>query len=256
MKKLITLFTFISSFLQAQFYEVSFDVQVQTHYNEKGLKWFDEWEEDPKDRQILIELNRNPPVENYKFIFDVNFSSSTHEARINNSQTEQNIFVSKFPPTFGKNAFIDYKENKFWSETDVYGDKYLAYDSIYKVDFVDTGKTKEIAGFQVKEAVGKQGKFNIIAWYAPKIAYDYSPDIFYGTNGLILELHYKYEVDDEGEILVSWKSTKIKPLKKNSKLVKPTKGKVVKFIELNAVWEEANDKRNALYNNNDGVDKK
>ncbi|SHL53095.1 GLPGLI family protein [Chishuiella changwenlii] len=256
MKKIILLFILVSSFMQAQFYEVSFDVQVQTHYNEKGLKWFEEWEEDPKDRQILIELNKNPPVENYKFIFDENFSSSTHETRINNSQTEQNIFVSKFAPTFGKNAFIDYKENKFWANTDVYDDKYLAYDSIYKVNFQDTGKTKEILGIKVKEAVAKQGKYDLIAWYAPSIKYNYSPDIFYGTNGLILELHYKFEVEDEGEVLVSWKSSKIKPLKKNSKLVKPTKGKVVKFSELNAVWEEANNKLNALYNDNDGVDKK
>lgn len=255
MKKIFTLFVLTTSFIQAQFYEIDYDVQVQTHYNEKGLKWFEEWESNPKDRQIIIEQNMNPPIESYKLIFNDKFSFSNHQVRVNNSQTEQSISVNKFAPTFGRKAFMDYQDNKFWSETDIYGDKYLAYDSIYKVDFVDTGKTKEIAGFKVKEAVGKQGKYNIIAWYAPNIAYDYSPDIFYGTKGLILELHYKF-VMDEGEIITSWKATKVKPLKKSSKLEKPTKGKVVEYGKLDAVYQEANDKRNALYNNDDGVDKK
>ena len=60
---------------------------------------------------------------------------------------------------------------------------------------------------------------------------------------------------DEGEILVSWKATKIKNLNKSLKLVKPTKGIIVKFSELDKVFEEANNKRNELYNE-EGIDKK
>ena len=255
MKKLLTLIIIISSFANAQFYEIEYEMHVQTHYTEKGLKWFEEWEEDPKDRQIIIDLNMNPPIENYQFVFNENFSSSNLIRKVDNSQDDQTIFVNKTAPTFGENAFIDYKENKFWAQIDVYGDKYLAYDSVHKVNFEDTGKTKEILGKQVKEAVGKIGKYDLIAWYAPSIDYKFSPDIFYGTNGLILELHYKYKMGDEGEILVSWKATKIKNLNKSLKLVKPTKGIIVKFSELDKVFEEANNKRNELYNE-EGIDKK
>lgn len=255
MRKLIALIILISSFANAQFYEIEYEMHVQTHYTEKGLKWFEEWEEDPKDRQIIIDMNMNPPIENYKFVFNENFSFSNHIAKVDNTQEEQHIFVNKTAPTFGKNAFIDYKENKFWTQIDVYGDKYLAYDSIHKISFVDTGKTKEILGKQVKEAVGKIGKYDLIAWYAPSINNNSSPDIFYGTNGLILELHYKYKMGDEGEILVSWKATKIKDLNKSLKLVKPIKGKLVKYSEIDKIYEEANNKRNAMYNQ-EGVDKK
>lgn len=255
MKKILPLFTLISSVMQAQFYEINYDVNVQTHYNEKGLKWFEDWEEDPNDRKIVIEQNMNPPTEGYKFIFNENFSSSRHEAKVNNSQTDQYIFVTKLAPTFGKNIFSDYKENKFWSDMNVYDEKYLAYDSIFKIDFTDTGKTKEIAGFKVNEATAKHGKYNIIAWYAPSIPYNFSPDIFYGAKGLILELHYKYETE-EGEILTSWKAVKLKATKKAAKIQQPTKGKIAKYTEMDAIWEAANNKRNALYNNNEGVDKK
>ena len=256
MKKLIIFIVLFSSFAQAQFYEIEYEMQVQTHYTEKGLKFFEEWEKDPKDRQIIIDMNMNPPIENYKFMFNENYSSSNHIAKVNNSQEDQHISVNKTAPTFGKNAFIDYKENKFWSQIDVYGDKYLAYDSIHKISFEDTGKMKEILGIQVKEAIGKIGKYDLINWYALSINYKFSPDIFYCAKGLILELHYKYKMSDEGEILVSWKATKIKDLNKSLKLVKPNKGKLVKYTDLNKIYEEANNKRNAMYNQEESTKNK
>ena len=253
MKKLLTLIIIISSFARAQFYEIEYEMHVQTHYTEKGLKWFEEWEEDPKDRQIIIDLNMNPPIENYQFVFNENFSSSNLIRKVDNSQDDQTIFVNKTAPTFGENAFIDYKENKFWAQTDVYGDKYLSYDSVHKVNFEDTGKTKEILGKQVKEAVGKIGKYDLIAWYAPSIDYKFSPDIFYGTNGLILELHYKYMRDDI-EVMISWNAIKKKESKKapvfkiNNQLKKVSQAEFFKMIEdSNQIQREEN---------NQGIDKK
>ena len=61
MKKLLTLIILISSFAQAQFYELEYEAQVKTKLNEKGLKWFEDNVENPVERRETIEANENPP---------------------------------------------------------------------------------------------------------------------------------------------------------------------------------------------------
>ena len=46
----------------------------------------------------------NPPIENYQFVFNENYSSSNLIRKVDNSQDDQNIFVNKTAPTFGENA--------------------------------------------------------------------------------------------------------------------------------------------------------
>ncbi|MDM1546542.1 GLPGLI family protein [Empedobacter falsenii] len=149
-------------------------------------------------------------------------------------------------PEIGEKPIFNYKENLYYNETDMFtGNKLLVYDSLQKVDFVETGKTKNILGFEVKEATAKYKNYDLIAWYTSQIPYTYSPDKFYGTKGLILELHYKYMRDDI-EVMISWNAIKKKESKKapvfkiNNQLKKVSQAEFLKMIEdSNQIQREA-----------------
>ena len=82
MKKLILLILLFSTFSQAQFYEITYETNVQTFYTEKGKKVLEDWADDPKEYELLLELNMNPPKEKFKFIY--NFLFSVYKQFINN----------------------------------------------------------------------------------------------------------------------------------------------------------------------------
>ncbi|MDH1883647.1 hypothetical protein, partial [Empedobacter sp. GD03797] len=69
MKKLIALIILISSYTNAQFYEVEYETQIKVKYNEKGLDFYKEIS-DPEVRKQNIDQNENPPALDFKFIFN------------------------------------------------------------------------------------------------------------------------------------------------------------------------------------------
>ena len=66
----------------------------------------------------------------------------------------------------------------------------------------------------------------------------------------MLELHYKTR-SDESEVINSWQAIDKKKLSKEPKISIPNKGKIIKKDEVNKVWDEANERMNALYSQDD-----
>lgn len=234
-------------FLKAQFVEITYELKTQNSFNENGLKWFEDFEEDEKDRKELIELYKNPPVLEYKFLYNSKNSYSEYTPKIDNSQVASTYSITEYTPTYGQNAFFDYEEQKFYSQENVYDKKYVSYGDIYKLNLTETGNIKKVLGIEVKEIRGKIDKYDIIAWYTPTILFNYSPDIFFTDKGLILELHFKFS-DEKGEKIISWIPLKINHLKKEPKILKPNKGKLIESSNMSKIWEEVNEKMNELFN--------
>jgi len=255
MKKLFYLVILISSQIDAQFYEIYFETQVQTHYTDKGLKWFEEWEEDVNEREKTIEMNKNPPKQDFKFIYNSQFSKMEHQRKITNHQNSDEVTIFKIPMNVGFVTINDYEKKVYGFEVDVYGKKYLVKDDLKEIEFTDTGKTKELVGFEVFEAIGKFNEADVIVWYTKDIPYQYSPEIYKTTKGFILETHYKFK-NEESEIINSWIAKDIKLLKSEPKIAFLRKGIEVKAVDVDAIYDEANRKRNEMYNQESTIDKK
>ena len=250
MKKPILLILLFSTFSQAQFYEITYETNVQTFYTEKGKKVLEDWADDPKEYELLLELNMNPPKEKFKFIYNNSVSKVFYQTKLKNEQVVKEIEVKKIPSNIVGDITSDYKNNQFSYEMDVYGKKYLVKDQLIQVDLKDTGNKKDIIGFEANEAVAKLGDIDIIIWYTKEIPFNFTPDIYYTTKGFVLELHYKTR-SDESEVINSWQAIDKKKLSKEPKISIPNKGKIIKKDEVNKVWDEANERMNALYSQDD-----
>ncbi|MCA4809661.1 GLPGLI family protein [Empedobacter stercoris] len=236
MKNFLTLIIIFSSFAQAQFYEIEYEVQPQIHFTDKALENLKQYYPDQKQREEFLKTTKKIPNQFYSFNYNQTESQTQYIDKVNNSQQESQGFMG-ISPDIGANPIFNYEDNLYFNEVDMFtGNKLLVYDYLQKVDFVETGKTKNILGFEVKEATAKYKNYDLIAWYTSQIPYAYSPDKLYGTKGLILELHYKYMRDDI-EVMISWNATKKKELKKspvfkiNNKLKKVSQAEFLQMIE-------------------------
>lgn len=208
---------------------------------------------DQKQREEFLESAKKIPKQFYSFKYNETKSQTSYILRVDNTQEPSQMSMG-IRPDIGSNPIFSYKENLYYYETDMFtGNKMVIYDSLQKVNFVETRKTKNILGFGVKEAITKYKNYDLIAWYAPQISYEYSPDKFYGTKGLILELHYKYTKDDV-EVMISWNATKKKELKKAPIFTINNKLQKVSYSEFMRMIEEDNQKQRELHNQ--GVDRK
>ncbi|WP_291073960.1 GLPGLI family protein [Empedobacter sp. UBA5987] len=208
---------------------------------------------DQKQREEFLESAKKIPKQFYSFKYNETKSQTSYILRVDNTQEPSQMSMG-IRPDIGSNPIFSYKENLYYYETDMFtGNKMVIYDSLQKVNFVETRKTKNILGFGVKEAITKYKNYDLIAWYAPQISYEYSPDKYYGTKGLILELHYKYTKDDV-EVMISWNATKKKELKKAPIFTINNKLQKVSYSEFMRMIEEDNQKQCELHNQ--GVDRK
>ncbi|MDM1522179.1 GLPGLI family protein [Empedobacter stercoris] len=252
MKNFLTLIIIISSFAQAQFYEIAYKVQPQIHFTDKALENLKQYYPDQKQREEFLESAKKIPSQFYSFKYNESQSQSEYIDKVDNSQEAPQSFMG-ISPDIGANPIFNYEDNLYFNEVDMFtGNKFLVYDSLEKVNFVETGKTKTILGIETKEATAKYKNYDLIAWYAPQISYSYSPDKFYGTKGLILELHYKYLRDDI-EVMISWNATKKKELKKSPVFKINNKLKKVSQAEFLQMIEDSNQIQREAYNQ--GVEK-
>lgn len=253
MRKIFAILLVITSFANAQFYQIDYDLKTQAAFTNEGLNQFSQAVPDVKQREMILDGMKNIPIMNYIFSFNESESKTVFELKVNNSQTQQGPFTAIPPAEIGINSIVKYNEKMFYDEVDVMGKKFLAYDSIHFVDFKETGKTKEILGKKVKEAIGKFQQYDLIAWHDDSNPKHFSPDGFYGTKGLILELHYKY-VKDGVEVITSWIPTKITTLKSAPVFKLNDKLKKIQYSEIDIMYEEFNQKQREEMNS--GVDKK
>ena len=143
MKKLIALIILISSYANAQFYEVEYETQIKVKYNEKGLDFYKEIS-DPEVRKQNIDQNENPPALDFKFIFNNDEANVIELPKVQNGQG-QIVFIKKSAPYmyFGTTYFNHAKQETLMQQ-DVYGKKYIVYDKINNLDWKLSNETKNI----------------------------------------------------------------------------------------------------------------
>ena len=256
MKKLITLIILISSFAQAQFYEVEYETFVSYINNEKGIEELMKTEPSVSERNKIIEGNANPPKEYFKFIFNDKVANVNYIKKVNNSQGEIARFIMT-PPNLNTNySYYDYEKGTYLEERDLYGRKFLIENNFKPLDFKDTGKTKNILGYSAKEATYTKDNLKFTIWYAPDFNKNYNIDIYTGVDGLVLE-ELINETYEKGERIIKINALKINKLKK-AKIIKPTKGELVTNKEFDDIMKETNRKRDELYEQSqgNGIDKK
>ncbi len=244
MKKLLTLIILISSFAQAQFYELEYEAQVKTKLNEKGLKWFEDNVENPVERRETIEANENPPKEYYLFKFNDSEANISYIKKVNNSQGAIQRFIIT-PENLGTNyLYYDYKNNARLEERDLYGRKFILKSELKNVEFVETSETKEILGYKVQQAIAQLENLKIVVWYTKDIKYNYSPDVYLGVKGFVLKEEL-IKNDEDKEVLTTIEAINIKPSKK-IQITIPKKGEYVTESEFRRINVEANRKRDEM----------
>ncbi|WP_413532471.1 GLPGLI family protein [Empedobacter brevis] len=256
MKKLIALIILISSFANAQFYEVEYEAQVKTKYNEKGLKWFEENVDNPTERREVIEANENPSKEYYLFKFNDNEANISHVKKVNNSQGAIARFIFTPENLGNNNLYYDYKNKSILDQRDLYGRKFIIKKQFINLDFVDTNETKTILGYKAQQAIAKDGNLQVIVWYTKDINYNYSPDFYLGVNGFVLREELIKNLENR-QVITVIEAINIKPLKK-VQITIPKKGDFVTDQEFDRIMKETNRKRDELYEQSQGstIDKK
>ena len=143
----------------------------------------------------------NPLLENNEFYlyFDKEQSYYTSKNVENNQKDMSDAVGMSYDP-----IKYNFKSNSF--EINVEADKLYKYIYTSNVNWEITNETKEIAGYTCIKANGiisgiinPNQKFNIIAWFAPEVAYPVGPGRYAGLPGIIVysvfQNYYIYKLE-------------------------------------------------------------
>ncbi len=248
MKKFFTLFVFIFqiAYLSAQNLEIQYLAIVRKTLSDEDRKFFID-----NDIRDQLKQNEEPDPCEYKMLISDKESSFTYVEKISNNQDPNAAIIRVAPAGFGttyKNFADSIQRNDF----NVYGKKYFSHDPLKKFDWKITKEKKEILGFEVRKATAEDSTAIYTVWYAPKLAISNGPSDYNGLPGMILEAEKSSKSMIYKERYIA---EAIKNLDKKPKIIKPDQGTQVKSEQIDKIWEEANNLRNEMYNNSDGVDK-
>lgn len=240
---------FIKSVLSAQQLEIKYLAVIHQEMDE-------EWKAevlkmDPVYGKDQIKMNEEPDPAIYQMIISDKESSFTYIEKISNDQDPNKPIIRQAPAGFGT-IYHNLSDSITIQNFEVYDVKYHSFDPLKKWNWKITRETKELMGYEVRKATAENEYDKIEAWYAPKIAIPNGPGNYWGLPGLILEVEQKSK---EGPYIVRFYAESIKSSNKKLKVIKPNQGKQISISEVDAIYEEANNRRNEMYNNSDGVDK-
>lgn len=265
MKQFLTLIILFSSFTQAQVYEVLVETKHNTKYTPEYIeKIFG----NSKDEitKWNIEQNSNPPALDYKIYSSNKEQNSIEQEKINNEQGNQGEIKKSVPGLPFGLTYSDFNINENYRNVDVYGKNYIVKVPIEDLVWNYTEETKEILGYKTYKATAKyniyNNEYNVEAWFTKDINFDFMPISVKRIKGFVLEITMFIELKDVGKMtnlikVQSFKKTEKKYTFKNPlKADKKSKLPVVSLDELDKIYDEANNKRNEMYNNSQGIDKK
>lgn len=225
---LLLLFTYSLS-QKSDIYEVEF-----IKYFIIDEKKFYESSSNNPDREV-VERNKRTFTEEqiFSLICDKNESLFNNVAKLDNSQTENEIFENNgnrivYNNNSGLVLYRNLTKNIYLIPNDK---KTMIQDSLYNFDwninFIDE---REILGYKVKKATAKglEEGTNITAWYTPEIKISQGPYLYWGLPGLILEIDIDVYSDTGLAYFIDsyhFKAKKITKLDSNQSLTPNTKKK-------------------------------
>ena len=264
MKNFFYLVLVLTSFVNAQVYEVKVEFQHQTKYTPEYIESNFGNIKDADTRKWNIEQNENPKPLDYLIYSYKSEQNSIEKEKLDNSQDAQGGMkktVVGLP--FGL-TYSDFIANENFREVDVYGKKYIVKNPIEKLNWEFTNETKEILGYKVYKAISKYIKYNVEAWFTKDIDFKFMPIAVQPLDGFVLEMNLFVDMPEVGRMDNFIRVQNIKPNVKNYKFKNPLKAdkksklQIISQEELSDIYDEANRNRNRneMYNQGSAIDKK
>lgn len=260
MKQFLTLLILLSSFANAQIFEVLVETKYNPEYTAEYLGKFYEDIKDPETRKWYIEQHTNAKPIEFKIYFSKTELNTIEQEKIDNQQGIQGE-VKNYPPglIYGL-TYSNLTKGENYRKVDLYGKNYIVKSPLEELDWTYTDETKEILGFKTYKATAKYNKYNVEAWFTKEIDSNFMPILIKPLEGFVLEMNIFLEAENVGKVNNYIKVLKINKNAKKYKFKNPIietgkKDNVVTPQEFQKLEEEANRKRSEMYNNNNGVDK-
>lgn len=253
MKKILVLFLLVSFIVKAQVYEVLVETKHKIDYTEKGLEFFKNIQ-DPEQRKWNIEQNSNPPALDFKIYSSKTEQNTFEQEKINNEQEYKGSIKKSVPGLSFGYSYTSFSENANYLPIDIYGKKYTIKSDLKKLEWNFTSKTKDILGYKTYKATTKFDKFDLEIWFTKDIPFNFMPANIQPIDGFVLEMNY-YIVHEVGKINNFVRVQSLKEIDKY-KFKKASNAPIITEEDSEKLFEEANKKRNEMYNNNNDVDKK
>lgn len=234
----------------AQQLELEFSAKVEKDLPEEMKAQI--LKEDPVYGKDQIRMNETPDPVTYRLVISDKESSFSYVEKISNDQ-DPNMPVIRYAPSGFGTTYHNLTDSVQIKDFNVYDQKYHSFDPLYNFDWKISRETKIVLGYETRKATttDKEGNF-VTAWYAPKIALAHGPAEFWGLPGIILEVEVKSE---EFPMTTYYVVNSLEASKKTIKVIKPDKGSRIKEEEIDRIFQEANDRRNQMFNDSEGVDK-
>ncbi|CAM3198764.1 GLPGLI family protein [Empedobacter stercoris] len=262
MKNFLTLIIIISSFAQAQVYEVKVRFKHHTKYTSEYIEKVFSDIKNEEQRKWNIEQNENPKPIDFLIYSSKNEQNSVEQEKINNDQNYQGEIKKSVVGLPLGVTYSDFRLNENYKEEDVYGKKYIVKNPIEELVWEYSNETKEILGYKVYKATSDFKKYKVEAWYTKEIDFDFMPINVKPIEGFVLEMNLFVESEKVGRMDNIIRVEAIQPNVKKYKFKNPLKADkasklpIVSQQEIAKIYDEANKKRNEMYNNTQGIDKK
>ncbi len=253
MRKLFTLFCIIFSFAQAQIYEVLVETKHQTVYSEKGLEFFQDIK-DPDQRKWNIEQNSNPPALDFKVYSSKTEQNTFEQDKVNNEQDFKGQIKKSVPGLNFGYSYTSFAEKANYLPIDIYGKKYTVKSDLKDLVWNYTNETKEIMGYKAEKAISKYGDFQLEMWFTKEIPFNFMPANIQPIEGFVLEMNYYIE-NEVGKMNNFVRVKSFKQIEKY-KFKKTSKAPIITEEKSFELYDEANEKRNEMFNQDNGIDKK
>jgi len=261
MKKLIALIVMFSSFANAQVYEILLETKNHPEYTPEFLEKMYGNIKDPEVRKWNIDQNTNTKPIEFRIYSSKTELNTIEQEKIDNQQGNQGEVKNSVPGfSFGL-TYSNFTNGENYRKVDLNGKKYIIKTPLEELDWKFTDETKEILGYKVYKVTSKYGKFDVEAWFTKEIDFNFMPIRVKPIEGFVLEMNIFLEAENVGKVNNYIKVLTINKNAKKYKFKNPMtetskKDNVVTPQEYLKIEEEVNNKRNDLYNQSNGVDKK
>jgi GLPGLI family protein len=167
----------------------------------------------PADRQEMKTM-----IPEFRYVKDVlafNANESLYKPVIEDEEDDQFAGGGGMQMRFARpqnENYVNQEQAKKIMIQDFMGKKYLIEDSLNVMAWKFGTETKEISGYQCKQAsiYFEERKQNVVAWYTDKLRPFLGPENYNTLPGAILQVDM-----NDGERVITAKTIELRPLKKN-----------------------------------------
>lgn len=181
----------------------------------------------------ISQLDKDPSIDSFKLEYAKRLKANYEEMTyVLKASKQESIFetIDQLQIGYNDNSIAKIEKNQkhyvnddeYIFQTNFQGQDLLIIENSFSQDWKIVDEEIEILGFNCKKAIltytEADQEFNISAWFAPAINYNYGPKGFHGLPGLILKI-------ERNDVLI-YEATELKE-KKNLLITVPYRGKKI-----------------------------